>query len=65
MYIEDLMMKPVENGIKVSYVEREKGEHDGSFEPMRYNPKEFVFGDKDNKKAFAKFLELSKQLKKK
>ena len=64
-YIENLRMEPVENGNKVSYTERSKSEYSGMHDSMDYNNKEFVFGEKDGKKAFAKYVELYKELKKK
>ena len=60
MHYEDVEMKPVENGHKISFTERSKREGASSMESLDYKRKEFVFSDKDSKKAFAKYIEVCK-----
>lgn len=65
MHYEDVELEPVENGHKVTYTERSPREGASSMESLDYKRKEFVFSDKDAKKAFDKYLEVCKLCKNK
>ena len=55
---DNVKMCPVDNGHKITYYEKSPSVGGGNYEHVEMTHKEFVFSEKDVKKAFAKYKEI-------